>query len=211
MRSPALILGATRGCHAVLAAVSRCYSPLGGRSPTRYSPVRRSTWGLPPFRARLACVRHAASVDSEPGSNSPVKLATLRIGLAAGPRRPSILKVLFGPCELNLAGIFSRLPSFQRATPTSGEPDQNTEASAGCQAFFLAFTILFTAGGYVWVGLSAGYESATLTTPGVTPPADTHNTSAATPCQALSPTFCSSCRDSRESPRYRGSRWRGRQ
>ena len=24
----------------------------------------------PPFRARLACVRHAASVDSEPGSNS---------------------------------------------------------------------------------------------------------------------------------------------
>ncbi len=27
-----------------------------------------------PFLARLACVRHAASVDSEPGSNSPVKL-----------------------------------------------------------------------------------------------------------------------------------------
>ena len=26
------------------------------------------------FRARLACVRHAASVRSEPGSNSPVKL-----------------------------------------------------------------------------------------------------------------------------------------
>jgi hypothetical protein len=76
LRSPALILSATRGCHAVLAPVSRCYSPLGGRSPTRYSPVRRSTWGLPPFRARLACVRHAASVDSEPGSNSPVKPVT---------------------------------------------------------------------------------------------------------------------------------------
>ncbi len=28
-----------------------------------------------PFRARLACVRHAASVDSEPGSNSLVRFA----------------------------------------------------------------------------------------------------------------------------------------
>ena len=28
----------------------------------------------PPFRVRLACVRHAASVRSEPGSNSPLKL-----------------------------------------------------------------------------------------------------------------------------------------
>ena len=73
LRSPALILGATRGCHAVLAAVSRCYSPLGGRSPTRYSPVCHSTHGLLHFRVRLACVRHAASVDSEPGSNSHVK------------------------------------------------------------------------------------------------------------------------------------------
>ena len=31
------------------------------------------SWGLPPLSAQLACVRHAASVDSEPGSNSPVK------------------------------------------------------------------------------------------------------------------------------------------
>src|SRR5438093_7319151 len=30
----------------------------------------------PPFLARLACVRHAASVDSEPGSNSQDKLDT---------------------------------------------------------------------------------------------------------------------------------------
>ena len=38
-----------------------------------YSPVRHSTKGLPPFRVRLACVRHAASVQSEPGSNSSVQ------------------------------------------------------------------------------------------------------------------------------------------
>ena len=30
------------------------------------------------FRVRLACVRHAASVDSEPGSNSQVKVFVLR-------------------------------------------------------------------------------------------------------------------------------------
>jgi hypothetical protein len=63
----------TRGCYAVLASVSRSYSPLEGRSVTCYSPVRRFTHGLLHFLARLACVRHAASVDSEPGSNSRLK------------------------------------------------------------------------------------------------------------------------------------------
>jgi hypothetical protein len=43
--------------------------PTSGHVPTRYSPVRR--WGPKP-PARLACVRHAASVRSEPGSNSQV-------------------------------------------------------------------------------------------------------------------------------------------
>ena len=61
------------GCHAVLAFLSERYPPLEGRSPTCYSPVCHSTQGLRPFRVRLACVRHAASVDSEPGSNSQVK------------------------------------------------------------------------------------------------------------------------------------------
>ena len=61
------------GCHAVLALLSEGYPPLEGRSPTRYSPVCHSTDPLRDFRVRLACVRHAASVDSEPGSNSQVK------------------------------------------------------------------------------------------------------------------------------------------
>ena len=59
--------------HAVLASLSGRYPPLEGRSPTCYSPVRHSTQGRSPFRVRLACVRHAASVDSEPGSNSQVE------------------------------------------------------------------------------------------------------------------------------------------
>src|SRR5882762_6443773 len=55
----------------VLDPVSQAYPEAEGRSPTCYSPVRRSCTpkGL---TARLACVRHAASVRPEPGSNSPI-------------------------------------------------------------------------------------------------------------------------------------------
>src|SRR6478672_3288870 len=51
--------------YAVLAPVSRRYPPPRGRSSTRSSPVRH----YPPpkgWTVRLACVRHAASVDPEP-------------------------------------------------------------------------------------------------------------------------------------------------
>ena len=57
----------------VLAPLSRGYPKLEGRLPMYYSPVRRSTRPRRDFRARLACVRHAASVRSEPGSNSQNK------------------------------------------------------------------------------------------------------------------------------------------
>src|SRR5438477_9590380 len=59
--------------YAVLAPVSRGYPPLEGRLVTCYSPGRHFTHGLLHFLVRLACVRHAASVDSEPGSNSRLK------------------------------------------------------------------------------------------------------------------------------------------
>ncbi len=59
--------------YAVLAQVSLGYSPPEGRLPTCYSPGRHSTNPRRGFRVRLACVRHAASVDSEPGSNSQLK------------------------------------------------------------------------------------------------------------------------------------------
>jgi hypothetical protein len=57
--------------HAVLAPLSEGYPPRPDRSLTRSSPVRR--WAHPrrDVPARLACVRHAASVYPEPGSNSP--------------------------------------------------------------------------------------------------------------------------------------------
>src|ERR687883_336306 len=64
----------TRLTYAVLAILSDCYPPLKGRLPTCYSPVRHFTRGRSPFLVRLACVRPAANVRSEPGSNSPVHL-----------------------------------------------------------------------------------------------------------------------------------------
>ena len=53
----------------VLSTVSSSYHRLKGRLPTCYSPVRHST---PKCCVRLACIRHAASVHPEPGSNSPL-------------------------------------------------------------------------------------------------------------------------------------------
>ena len=57
-----------RPSHPVLSCVSTGYPRLKGRLPTCYSPVRRSRIAA---AARLACLRRAASVRSEPGSNSP--------------------------------------------------------------------------------------------------------------------------------------------
>ena len=59
--------------YAVLARVSPGCPPLRGRFPRITHP---SATLLAPkdFRVRLACVRHAASVQSEPGSNSSVHL-----------------------------------------------------------------------------------------------------------------------------------------
>ena len=75
--------------YAALAVISNCYSPVYGRLPTRYSPVRRSVSSdsirkLPPnCFARLACVRHAASVHPEPGSNSHInRLSGSKLSLA---------------------------------------------------------------------------------------------------------------------------------
>ena len=48
-------------------------------SPTRYSPVRHSRIGASTNLAvRLACLRRAASVRSEPGSNSPWLFSSTR-------------------------------------------------------------------------------------------------------------------------------------
>src|SRR5438132_13309172 len=57
----------------VLAPLSGSYPPPEGRLPTHYSPVCHFTTVLLRLLVRLACVKRAASVRSEPGSNSHCK------------------------------------------------------------------------------------------------------------------------------------------
>ena len=63
----------TQWSYPVLAPVSEGYPRAQGRLLTCYSPVRRSIHPRRSAVARLACVKHAASVRPEPGSNSPTK------------------------------------------------------------------------------------------------------------------------------------------
>ena len=64
--------------YAVLAAVSSCYPPVWAGHPRVTHPsAAQSTENHPKNQfsrfARLACVKHAASVHPEPGSNSLIK------------------------------------------------------------------------------------------------------------------------------------------
>ena len=58
--------------HPVLATLSSCYSGVQGTLPMHYSPFRHYTH-IATRTVRLACLSHAASVRSEPGSNSSTK------------------------------------------------------------------------------------------------------------------------------------------
>jgi hypothetical protein len=69
LRSPTFI----RRSYAVLASLSTSYPPLQGTFRYVTHPFATRHQGCPRAAVRLACVRHAASVQSEPGSNSSVQ------------------------------------------------------------------------------------------------------------------------------------------
>ena len=72
---PFLTPGCPEVIYAGLARLSAGCPPDKGRLHTCYSPVRRSPAGgvnSSPAAPRLACVKPAASVHPEPGSNSPL-------------------------------------------------------------------------------------------------------------------------------------------
>ena len=102
-------------CYAVLASVSRCYSTLEGRLVTCYSPGRHFTHGLLHFLVRLACVRHAASVDSEPGSNSRLKPDVCRrvVGRLPSPHIQSRLQKPLWFQQRGMAPPFSFLSQIE--------------------------------------------------------------------------------------------------
>src|SRR4029079_12232032 len=80
--SPAFLLRA----YAVLAPLSRRYPPLRDTFRCITHPFAARRQGCPRAAARLACVKHAASVQSEPGSNSSVRsLQSVSLTLAPFP------------------------------------------------------------------------------------------------------------------------------
>ena len=106
----------TRRYYAVLAKVSLSYPPLQGRLVTCYSPVRHFTQVLLPFLVRLACVRHAASVDSEPGSNSRLKLfvSPLRRRSEIARRHPRTMSEDMRECSYLVRMIKPKLEVISR-------------------------------------------------------------------------------------------------
>ena len=131
--------------YAALARLSAGYSPLEGRSPTYYSPVRHSTSVLLRLLVRLACVRRAASVRSEPGSNShmcvleldPRATTSIHLPLLAlfscqrtgALRRAANSTILKGACQA-ADGTSERTEGRDGITPCSlrGEGSSRTRA-----------------------------------------------------------------------------------
>ena len=100
----------------VLSTVSSRYSSCRGRLSTRYSPVRHSTRGRSPFRVRLACVKHAASVQSEPESNSPVQICSR--SLLGRNQNLKVVLFFFVVCKISFASrqrIKRRSPFYASA------------------------------------------------------------------------------------------------
>ena len=90
MRSPTFI----HRSYAVLASLSTSYPPLQGTFRYITHPFATRRQGCPRAAVRLACVRHAASVQSEPGSNSSVQSLLWHCCQVPQNRRP--LKILTG-------------------------------------------------------------------------------------------------------------------
>ena len=83
----------------VLDPVSQAYPKVQGRSLTCYSPVRHSsTSASTGLSVRLACVKHAASVHPEPGSNSPQKGQNQAVK-SPNPTKKTKQKTVPGPDE----------------------------------------------------------------------------------------------------------------
>ena len=99
----------TRRCllviYAGLARLSAGCPPDRGRlhtcySPVRHSPARRAS--SPPAAVRLACVKPAASVHPEPGSNSPLLVIYFYI----------YLRNLFVPAVFRMESYLTGNPEF---------------------------------------------------------------------------------------------------
>jgi hypothetical protein len=120
------------GRHPVLAAVSRGCPEARGRFPRATHPSATGAAPEGPTPVRLACVRRAASVRSEPGSNSQLQLPPHQVspaGRAPGPngitaqgRPPSAASAPENPLKGDRSEI--------QRHPASGSPRRLTAPGA---------------------------------------------------------------------------------
>ena len=103
--------------HAVLAPVSQSYPPLMDRSLRVTHPSATNT----EMSVRLACVKHAASVRSEPGSNSQVHPHTL-ICKQTHLTQNSYSKI----CQRYASKIFSKAPKNPKHHSATKNTTTNT-------------------------------------------------------------------------------------
>ena len=104
--------------HPVLASVSRSYSEPKGRFPRVTHPCAT----IPERIVRLACIRHAASVRSEPGSNSQVDF---RCELEPGSRKT---RTRTAPDDKSfIPHIFKRVASDARKRKLHGRSNTPAE------------------------------------------------------------------------------------
>ncbi len=111
--------------HPVLARVSPSYPRLWGRLSTCYSTVCR--WRPKP-PARLAYLRHAASVRPEPGSNSP-QVCGRQVGRLPSPRASGLSTLNPQHSTLNQPSIRCDL----LATPKLGTVPEPVPPLSSCQ------------------------------------------------------------------------------
>ena len=150
---------APRWPHGVLSGVSTGCPPVGGWLHTRYAPVRHSQSPEGDFTVRLACIRPAASVHPEPGSNSSLYyclcfLFSLNLGFRLSAHRCALLCSLLGSFSRHPFGCLcwpqtfkelsrSRLPSSLPLVPSESGCKSTTFFRTG-KHFFQIFFIFFT-------------------------------------------------------------------
>jgi hypothetical protein len=108
--SPALLLPD----HAVLAHLSMGYPPQLDTFRCVTHPFATRHQGCPRAAVRLACVKHAASVQSEPGSNSSVQILKTRRNICPATPDPLTQAPRATDCLLSVRA----LPSSKPFAPT---------------------------------------------------------------------------------------------
>ena len=93
-----------------------------------------------PFRARLACVRHAASVRSEPGSNSPI---VSWVSLNRHPRTPSSpTRRPVALCSFQHPALPVQTVSSRRGPGGLQAPNATRELTAGLHSLLTSLGLL---------------------------------------------------------------------